>query len=142
MKMMGFSPYRSLPLSYSQNFAYAHLYVYLQQLQSRLYFIGSGMFFFLKFVENRLKKNKARIRNVVTTIGMATGCQCMSDSITAQHSSVARVFRKIFSRSSLGNGLYSASCRRNGNGCCQGDLPSFRSQGHIQYYHAAASHAT
>jgi hypothetical protein len=42
--MMGFSPYRSLPLSYSKNFAYAYLYVYLQQLQSRLYFIGSGMF--------------------------------------------------------------------------------------------------
>lgn len=57
------------------------------------------MFFFLKFVENRLEKNKARIRNVVTTIGMATGCQCMSDSITAQHSSVesARLSKNIFS---------------------------------------------
>lgn len=48
-------------------------------------------------------------------------CQTQLQHSTAASS--ARVFRKISSRSSLGNGLYSASCRRNGNGCCcQGDL--------------------
>lgn len=150
---VGFSPSiaRSLPLSYFRQILHTpHLRIPAACNNYNLDYIlnrFTNVCFFLKFVENRFEKNKARIRNVVTTIGMATGCQCMSplNYSTAQHgtASRARLLKNISSRSSLGDGyIFAASCRRNGNGCCcQGDSPSFRSQGHA-YYHAAASHAT
>ncbi len=139
-------PYGSLPLSYSTNFAYAPpvpLYVYTCNSYNLDYILLVQECF------SSLNSWKTGWRKIRRGSGMSWRQLAWPPDVNAcltqlLDSSVARAsFEKYLLALSSGMG-YSASCRRNGNGCCQGDLPTCHHFGvRVTYYHAAASqHAT